>query len=93
MNRKRLEKARKKIDSIDRKIFYLIKKRTKIVQKMILIKKYKNQIVDRKRINSILRKIKKKSKDNKIDSKITLKIWKTMILSFVDYQKRNFKKR
>ena len=92
MNRKRLEKARKKIDSIDRKIFYLIKKRTKIVQKMILIKKYKNQIVDRKRINSILRKIKKKSKDNKIDSKITLKIWKTMILSFVDYQKRNFKR-
>jgi len=92
MDRKRLKIARKKIDSIDNKIFSLIKKRTKIVDHMILIKEYKSQIVDHKRMNLILKKIKKKSKDSKIDSKITLKIWKSMILSYVDYQRRNFKK-
>jgi len=92
MDRKRLKIARKKIDSIDNKIFSLIKKRTKIIDHMILIKEYKSQIVDRKRMNLILKKIKKKSKDSKIDSKITLKIWKSMILSYVDYQRRNFKK-
>ena len=59
---------------------------------MILIKEYKSQIVDHKRMNLILKKIKKKSKDTKIDPKITLKIWKSMLLSYVDYQRRNFKK-
>ena len=92
MDRKSLKIARKKIDSIDNKIFSLIKKRTKIIDHMILIKEYKSQIVDHKRMNLILKKIKKKSKDSKIDSKITLKIWKSMILSYVDYQRRNFKK-
>ena len=92
MDRKRLKIARKKIDSIDNKIFSLIKKRTKIIDHMILIKEYKSQIVDHKRMNLILKKIKKKSKDSKIDSKITLKIWKSMILSYVDYQRRNFRK-
>ena len=92
MDRKRLKIARKKIDSIDNKIFSLIKKRTKIVEHMMLIKEYKSQIVDHKRINLILKKIKKKSKINKIDTKITLKIWKTMIWSYVDYQRRNFKR-
>jgi chorismate mutase len=92
MDRKRLKIARKKIDSIDNKIFSLIKKRTKIIDHMILIKEYKSQIVDHKRMNLILKKIKKKSKDSKIDPKITLKIWKSMILSYVDYQRRNFKK-
>ncbi len=93
MDRKRLKIARKKIDTIDNKIFSLIKKRTKIVEHMMLIKEYKNQIVDQKRINLIMKKIRKKSKINKIDPKITLKIWKTMIWSYVDYQKRNFKKK
>ena len=93
MDRKRLKIARKKIDTIDNKIFSLIKKRTKIVEHMMLIKQYKNQIVDQKRINLIMKKIRKKSKINKIDPKITLKIWKTMIWSYVDYQKRNFKKK
>ena len=93
MDRKRLEIARKKIDSLDNKIFSLIKKRTKIVHQMMLIKKYTSQIVDHKRINIILKKIKRKSLYNKIDPKITLRIWKTMIWSYVDYQRRNFKKK
>ena len=92
MDKKRLKIARKKIDSIDNKIFSLIKKRTKIIQHIMLIKKYKSEIVDQKRINLILKKIKKKSKHNKVDSRITLKIWKSMIWSYVDYQRRNFKK-
>ena len=93
MDKNRLKIARKKIDNVDNKIFYLIKKRTKIVQQMMLIKKYKSQIIDHKRINVILKKIKKKSKANRIDSKLTLKIWKSMIWSYVDFQKRNFKKK
>ena len=87
-----LKRERKKIDKIDQSIFKLIKKRTIIVKKMLALKKYKKEIVDQKRINQILNIIKKKSIKNKIDPKITNKIWKSMIWSFVDYQRRNYKK-
>ena len=93
MNKKKLILARKRIDRLDNKIFNLIKKRTKIVQHMMNIKNLKKQIVDRKRINEILKKIKKKSIRDNIDPKITSQIWKSMIWAYVKYQRRNFKKK
>ena len=93
MNKKKLNLARKKIDLVDKNIFNLIKKRTKIVNHMLSLKKFKNEIIDHKRINDIIRKIKKKSLSSNIDPKITTRIWKTMIWSYIDYQKKNFKKK
>ena len=93
MNRKKLNIARKKIDSLDSKIFDLIKKRTNVVKQMLSFKKYKNEIIDHKRINEILKKIKNKSLQNKIDYKITARIWKSIIWSYVDFQRKNFKKK
>ena len=93
MNIKELKIARKKIDKLDRRIFYLIKRRTKLVRYMLSLKKFKNQIVDYSRINIILKNIKKKSIQDKIDPKVTSRIWKAMIWSYVDFQKRNFKKK
>ena len=92
MNKIGLKKERKKIDKIDQRIFELIKKRTNVVKKMLNFKKYKSEIVDHKRINEILMKLKKKSLQNKIDPKITKRIWKSIIWSYVDFQRRNFKK-
>ena len=93
MNKKKLQIARNKIDQLDKKIFSLIKKRTRIVNYMLSLKKFKKQIIDHKRINRILKNIRKKSIKNKIDPRITNKIWKSMIWSYIDYQKRNFKKK
>ena len=93
MKKTKLNKARKSIDQIDNKIFELIRKRTHVVKHMLTLKKYKKHIVDKKRINEILKKIKKKSIKNKIDYKLTNKIWKSMIWSYVDFQRRNFKKK
>ena len=93
MDRKKLIKARKNIDRVDNKIFNLIKKRTKIVDRMLSLKKQKSQIVDRKRINVILKNLKNRSIKNRIDPKITIRIWKSMIWSYVDYQRKNFKKK
>ena len=92
MNRNKLKKERKKIDKIDRQIFNLIKKRTAVVKKMLILKTYKHEIVDQKRIKQILLTLKRKSIQNKIDPTITQRIWKSMIWSYVDFQKRNFKK-
>ena len=93
MNKKKLIIARNKIDQLDNSIFNLIKKRTKIVKHMLGLKRYKNQIVDHKRINTILKNIRKKSMRHRIDPKITTRIWKAMILSYVYFQKKNFKKK
>ena len=93
MDKKKLILARGKIDQLDRKIFDLIKKRTKVVKYMLQLKRYKSQIIDYKRIGQILKNIKKKSIRNSIDPKITNRIWKSIIWSYVDYQKRNYKKK
>ena len=93
MNKKKLKVARIKIDQLDRNIFNLIKRRTQVVKYMLRLKQFKNQIVDHKRINEIIKNIKNKSIKNKIDPKITTRIWKSIIWSYVDYQKRNFKKK
>ena len=91
MNEKKLQKARNKIDQLDKEIFYLIKKRTTIVKYMLSLKGFKSQIVDHKRIKEILKNIKNKSIKNRIDPKITSRIWKSIIWSYVDFQRRNFK--
>ena len=93
MDKKKLKIARNKIDRLDNSIFYLIKKRTKVVKYMLSLKQFKKQIVDKKRINEILKNIRKKSTQHGIDPKITSRIWKTMIWSFVNYQKKNLKKK
>ena len=93
MDKKKLKKARDRIDTLDSRIFELIKQRTNVVKDMLKLKENKNQIVDQKRIREILSKIKKKSIKNNIDPKITARIWRSMIWSYVDYQKRKFSKK
>ena len=93
MDKKKLKKARDRIDTLDSRIFELIKQRTNVVKEMLKLKENKNQIVDQKRIKGILRKIKEKSIKNNIDPKITARIWRSMIWSYVDYQKRKFSKK
>ena len=93
MNKKKLRKSRNKIDQLDNSIFSLIKKRTHIVNYMLGLKQFKNQIVDRKRINVILKNIRKRSIQHAIDPRITTGIWKSIIWGYIDYQRRNFKKK
>jgi chorismate mutase len=93
MNKKKLKVARNKVDQIDNKIFDLIRKRTEIIKFVLSLKKYKKQIVDHKRIGDILKKIKNTSVRYSIDSKLTSRIWKSIIWSYVEFEKRKFKKK
>ncbi len=92
-NKKKLEIIRSKLDKLDNKLLLLIKYRTNLVKEVLKLKEFKKEIVDRKRINFILKKINAKSKRLKIDPKITNRIWKNMILSYIDFERRNFKKK
>jgi chorismate mutase len=93
MKKNKLKLARKKIDQLDQRIFNLLKKRTQIIRYMLSLKKFKSEIVDKKRNSEILRRIRNKSIKNGIDPKITKRIWQSMIWSYVDFQRRNFKKK
>ena len=92
-NKKQLLVIRKKLDLIDNKILDLLKIRANYVKKVLSLKEYKNEIIDKKRINKILKNIKSKSIKKGIDPKITGRIWKNMIYAFVEYEYRNFKKK
>ena len=92
-NKIKLNFLRKKLDKIDYQLLKVIKKRTEIVKKVLLLKSNKKEIIDKKRISAILKKIKKESFKRNIDPKITQRIWKNMIWSYIDFEKRNFKKK
>ena len=92
-NKKKLDIIRIKLDKLDNKLLSLIKYRTKLVEDVLKLKQFKKEIVDKKRINFILKKIKAKSLKQGIDPKITNRIWKNMIWSYIDYERRNFKKK
>ena len=92
-NKKKLNSVRIKLDKLDNNLLILIKRRTSLVNEVIKLKQYKKEIIDKKRIRFILNKIKKKSKKLNIDPKITNRIWKNMIWSFIDYEKKIFKKK
>ena len=92
-NKIKLNLLRNKLDKLDHQLLKTIKKRTEIIKKVISLKKYKNEIIDKKRINSILKKIRKESLKKNIDPKITKRIWKNMIWSYIDFERTNFKKK
>ena len=93
LKKKKLEKIRLELDKLDNSLIKIIKKRTNLVKKVLKLKEKKNQIIDNKRIKVILKNVRKKSISNKIDPKITSRIWKNMIWSYIDYERRNFKKK
>lgn len=93
MKNKKINIIRKHLDKLDEKLLALIKKRTLLVDQVLKTKKYKKEIIDKKRISVILKKIKAKSKKRNIDFRITKKIWSTMIKAYIEYEFRNFKKK
>ena len=93
MVNKNIIQIRKRLDKLDNLFLNILKKRVFLVNQVLKNKKFKKDIVDKKRINIILKNILKKSKQKKIDPKLTKKIWISMIRAFIDYEFRNFKKK
>ena len=92
-NKKKLLILRKKLDSVDDKLLNLLKIRANHVKKVLSLKAFKKEIIDKKRINLILKNIRSKSIKKGIDPKISNRIWKNMIYAFIEYEYRNFNKR
>ena len=87
MSQKKIIKIRYTIDTIDKQIIRLLGLRKKQVLK---IAKYKNKrtIVDRKRINQIMKRIKSEAKKNKIDFNLVKNFWKQLIQYSIKLEKK-----
>ena len=92
-NKKKLLILRKKLDAIDNKLLNLLKIRANHVKRVLSLKEFKKEIIDKKRIKIILQNIKNKSIKKRIDPKISKRIWKNMIYAFIDFEYRNFTNR
>jgi len=88
-----ISKIRKKLDKVDIKLLKIIKERSLLVEQVLKFKKLKKEVVDKKRINFILKRVKNYSRKIKLDPNISINIWKAMIKSFINYEFRNFKKK
>ncbi len=93
LKKKKLNIIRKKLDKLDNSLINIIKKRTLLVKEVIKLKDFKKEIIDKKRINKILNNINKKSIQKKIDPRITKRIWINMIYAYINFERRNFKKK
>ena len=69
INKKKLDLLRIKLDKLDSELLKLIKKRSNLVNEVLKVKIHKKEIIDQKRINFILKKIRKKSIQTNIDPK------------------------
>tara|TARA_B100000579_G_scaffold325715_1_gene275547 strand:+ start:421 stop:708 length:288 start_codon:yes stop_codon:yes gene_type:complete len=92
-NSTEMKLVRKQIDQIDDKLLPLMVKRSKLVEKALNLKKNKTEIVDKKRIEEISRKISKKTAELGGNSKLLKSIWLSIIKNFIDYENREFKKK
>jgi len=90
---KKMNDVRSSIDRIDDKILPLMVKRSKLVNKALDLKSKSNEIVDRRRIKQILKKIESKSKKMKANPKLIKSIWMNMIQNFIEHERKEFKKR
>ena len=97
MNKKdksqKMKQVRSSIDLIDSKILPLMVKRSKLVNKALELKSKRNEIIDKKRIDQILKKIGINSKKLDGNPELLKSIWMSIIQNFIDYEKKQFKKR
>ena len=87
-----MKAIRNKIDTIDNKLLPLMVKRSKLVEKALALKKNHSEIVDKKRINEITKRISKKTKQLDGNAKLLSSIWLSIIDNFIKYEKNKFRK-
>ena len=89
---KNLKEVRKNIDNVDTRLVKLIAEREFYAKEAVKFKIDRSQIIDRKRINTVLIRVKKLSKKYKVNRLTVEKIWKLMIQNFIILEKKLFKK-
>ena len=86
-----LKNIRKEIDEIDLQILDLISQRKNLVTEVVKLKR-RDQIIDQKRINDILKRLDKEARQRDLPKSFVKEIWNIMIKSFIEYEEEIFDK-
>ena len=81
-----LEKLREEIDKLDKEILSLITQRQKCVEKVALVKNNKDLVVDKKRIEEVIRRVKRLAKEKGLSEKIAESLWRKLIELSIDHE-------
>ena len=81
-----LEKLREEIDKLDKEILSLIAQRQKCVEKVALVKNNKDLVVDKKRIEEVIRRVKRLAKEKGLSEKIAESLWRKLIELSIDHE-------
>ena len=84
-----IEEIRDEIDKIDLKILELISDRKDLVTEVVKLKK-RDQIIDQKRIEFILKKLKVEASNRGLAVEFIEEIWTLMIKNFIKYEEKIF---
>ena len=84
-----IEEIREEIDEVDIQILDLIFNRKKLVTEVVKLKK-RNQIIDNKRIEDILVRLRKEASKRDIPEDFVEEVWKLMIKTFIAYEEKIF---
>ena len=80
------EKLREEIDKLDKEILSLIAQRQKCVEKVALVKNNKDLVVDKKRIEEVIRRVKRLAKEKGLSEKIAESLWRKLIELSIDHE-------
>ena len=87
-----LNEVRKNIDAIDNQIVKLLIKRSFFVLQATYFKTKKSQLVDRKRIARIIKRVSNIAKKQKLSPIIVEKVFRKMINQFILLETKEFKR-
>ena len=87
-----LNEVRRSIDNVDARLVRLIAEREFYAKEAVKFKTNRSQIIDKKRINIVIRRVRKLSKKYNVSSATVEKIWKLIIQNFIILEKKLFKK-
>ena len=91
-NKMKLEKLREEIDKLDKEILVLIAQRQRCVEKVALVKNNKDLVVDKKRIEEVVARVKTLAKEKGLSEKIAVALWRKLIELSIDHEFEILKK-
>ena len=81
-----LEELRQEIDKLDDEIVALLAERQKCVEKVALVKGDKTLVVDQKRIEEVVTRVKRVAKEKGMSEKMTESLWRKLIELSIDHE-------
>ena len=96
MNRevkKSMKEVRSEIDQIDKGLVSLLAKRQKCLENAALIKKERNLIIDKDRIEEVISNIKKLSSSSGLSEAISEPLWRKLIALSIEHEFEEFERK